>query len=156
VTDEYAARFAESEYAGDEPNTFKELLLRPRPVARISDAPHRDVVRSVRINDLLAPQGLHHELRAAFRVDGACWGVGSIFREAGQDFSDRELEFLGAVAATLGATTRVAVRVRRGARPVVGGPVIVVAGMHGELRRPLPLRSFGWPRWRMRPRAVSL
>ncbi|HEY9358274.1 MAG TPA: LuxR family transcriptional regulator, partial [Arthrobacter sp.] len=75
VTDEHAARFAESEYTGQEPNTFVELLRRPRPVARISDAPHREVVRSIRINDLLRPLGLDHELRAAFRVDNACWGV---------------------------------------------------------------------------------
>ena len=68
------------------------------------------------------PLGLDHELRAAFRVDEACWGVGSIFREAGQDFSDREVEFLAAVAATLAAATRVAVRVQRGPRPAAGGP----------------------------------
>jgi DNA-binding CsgD family transcriptional regulator len=138
VTDEHAARFAESEYTGAEPNTFKELLLRPRPVARISDAPHRDVVRSVRINDLLGPLGLDHELRAAFRVDGACWGVGSIFREGGPDFSDREVEFLDAVAATMAAAIRVAARVQRGARPVADGPVIVIAGVHGELRAATP------------------
>jgi hypothetical protein len=29
-------------------------------------------VRSVRINDLLGPLGLDHELRSAFHVDGAC------------------------------------------------------------------------------------
>ncbi|QCO97256.1 helix-turn-helix transcriptional regulator [Arthrobacter sp. 24S4-2] len=101
VTDESAARFAESEYAGAEPNTFRALLRRPRPVARTSDAPHRDVVRSVRINDLLAPQGLHHELRAAFRVDEACWGVGSIFREGGQDFSDVHGELRAATPAAV-------------------------------------------------------
>ena len=129
VTDEHAARFAESEYTGQEPNTFRELLRRPQPVARISDAPHRDVVRSVRINDILLPLGLDHELRAAFRVDEACWGVGSIFREGGQDFSDREVEFLTAVTATLAAATRVAVRVQRGPRPVTDGPVIVIAGI---------------------------
>ncbi|MFP5311662.1 MAG: LuxR family transcriptional regulator, partial [Actinomycetes bacterium] len=65
--DEYFLRFAQSEYLGREPNTFVELLARPRPVARISDAPHRDVVRSIRVNELLKPLGLEHELRAAFR-----------------------------------------------------------------------------------------
>jgi hypothetical protein len=70
--EEYFLRFAQSEYTGREPNTFAELLRRPRPIARISDAPHREVVRSVRINDLLGPLGLDHELRSAFHVDGAC------------------------------------------------------------------------------------
>lgn len=138
VTDEHAARFAESEYTGREPNTFAELLRRPQPVARISDAPHRDVVRSIRINDLLLPLGLDHELRAAFRVDDACWGVGSLFREAGHDFTDREVEFLGAVAATLAAATRIAVRAAHQARPAAVGPVIVLAGPRGELRAATP------------------
>ncbi len=138
VTDEYAVRFAESEYTGQEPNTFAELLRRPRPVARISDAPHREVVRSVRINDLLVPQGLVHELRAAFRVDDSCWGVGSLFREAGHDFTDREVEFLGAVAATLAAASRIAVRVAHQGRPPAVGPVIVLAGPHGELKAATP------------------
>ncbi|MDE8669909.1 LuxR C-terminal-related transcriptional regulator [Pseudarthrobacter sp. H3Y2-7] len=134
VTEEYAARFAETEYAGQEPNRFAELSRRPRPVARISDAPHRDVMRSVRINDILKPLGLEHELRTVFRVDEACWGVGSIFREPGRDFSDREVEFLAAVAATLAAASRIAVRTAHAGRPTVGGPVIVVAGPRGDLR----------------------
>jgi DNA-binding CsgD family transcriptional regulator len=134
VTEEYAARFAETEYAGQEPNRFAELSRRPRPVARISDAPHREVVRSVRINDILRPLGLEHELRAAFRVDEACWGVGSLFREPGRDFSDREVEFLAGVTATLAAASRIAVRAEHAGRPDAGGPVIVIAGLHGELR----------------------
>lgn len=136
--EEYFLRFAQSEYTGQEPNTFAELLRRPRPIARISDAPHRDVVRSVRINDLLKPLGFEHELRAAFRVDDACWGVGSIFRDAGPDFTDREVEFLGAVAATLAAATRAAVRVAHQTGPAAVGPVIVLAGLHGELQAATP------------------
>ncbi|MDQ0617282.1 helix-turn-helix transcriptional regulator [Arthrobacter globiformis] len=133
VPEEFGLRFAESEYAGSEPNTFTQLVLRPRPVARISDAPHRDVVRSVRLNDLLHPQGLEHELRAAFRLEDVCWGVGSLFRES-QDFSDREVEFLGAITATLAAATRVAVRAGHRAQRSTDGPVIVLVGPHGELR----------------------
>jgi DNA-binding CsgD family transcriptional regulator len=136
--EEYFLRFAQSEYTGQEPNTFVELLRRPRPVARISDVPHRDVVRSVRINDLLRPLGLEHELRAAFRVDEACWGVGSIFREGGRDFTDREVEFLSAVTATLAAATRAVVRVAHPTGPAAVGPVIVLAGLHGDLRAATP------------------
>lgn len=136
--EEYFLRFAQSEYTGREPNTFVELLRRPRPVARISDAPHREVAGSVRINDLLRPLGLEHELRAAFRVDEACWGVGSIFREAGRDFTDREVEFLSAITATLAAATRAVVRVARATGPAAVGPVIVLAGLHGDLRAATP------------------
>jgi DNA-binding CsgD family transcriptional regulator len=135
---EYSARFAESEYSGNEPNTFAQLLRRPMPIARMSDAPHREVVRSVRINELLKPQGLEHELRAAFRVDDACWGVGSIFRDAGRDFTDREVEFLGAVTATLAAATRIAVRAAHPQAPAAVGPVIVIAGRDGGLKAATP------------------
>ncbi|PNI09488.1 helix-turn-helix transcriptional regulator [Arthrobacter sp. AFG7.2] len=135
---EYSARFAESEYTGNEPNTFTQLLRRPLPVARMSDAPHREVAGSVRINELLKPQGLEHELRAAFRVDDACWGVGSIFRDAGRDFTDREVEFLGAVTATLAAATRIAVRAAHPQVPAAVGPVIVIAGRDGGLQAATP------------------
>ncbi len=137
VTDEYAARFAQSEYEGTEPNTFARLALRPVPVARISDAPQREVAGSVRVNDLLRPIGLVHELRGAFRVDQSCWGVGSLFREGGRDFSDREVEFLAAVTAALAAASRVAARARNQLwHP--DGPLIVLAGEHGELRAATP------------------
>lgn len=138
VTDEYAAKFAQSEYEGQEPNTFARLVLRQRPVARISDAPHGEVAGSVRVNDLLRPLGLVHELRGAFTAEQACWGVGSLFRTGGQDFSDREVEFLGAITAALAAATRVSVRVHHQAWPQPQGPVIVLAGLHGELRAATP------------------
>jgi len=133
VLEEYALRFAQTEYAGTEPNPFAELRKRPVPVARMSDAPHRAVVRRARLNDLLRPHGLEHELRAAFRVGEKCWAVGTLFREPGHDFSDREVEFLSAIAETLAAATRVAVRANRQARRAADGPVIILVGPRGEL-----------------------
>lgn len=138
VSAEYAVRFVESEYGGREPNSFATLSLRPQPVARISDAPHSEVAGSVRLNDLLRPQGLVHELRAAFRMDQACWGVGSLFRANGPDFTDREVEFLAAVTAALAAASRVAIRVGHQAWPQPEGPVIVLAGEQGQLRAVTP------------------
>jgi DNA-binding CsgD family transcriptional regulator len=134
VPREWAIRFAECEYGGAEPHTFPVLARRDPPVARISEAPHRDVAGSVRLNDLLRPQGLEHEVRAAFRVDGSCWGVGGLFRDRGSDFSDREVEFLSSITTTLGAATRLAVRARRTGAPDGEGPVIVLVGPRGELR----------------------
>lgn len=147
VPAEYEARFAETEYSGTEPNAFARLLQRGVPVARMSDVPHREVVRSARLNELLRPGGLEHELRAAFRIDGACWAVGGLFREPGADFTDREVEFLVGVAPALAAATRVAVRTgahgrgvsRDGDRPDgAHGPIIVLADPTGELRAATP------------------
>lgn len=138
VPDEYAARFAESEYAGTEPNAFSQLSKRSTPVARMSDVPHREVIRSVRLNDLLRPHGFEHELRGAFLLDGTCWAVGSLFREPGVDFSDREMEFLNAISTTLASATRIAVRSERQLRPGNEGPVIVLTGPGGKLRAATP------------------
>ncbi len=134
VPQEWAIAFAQSEYGGAEPNAFAVLARRDPPVARISEAPHRDVVRSVRLNDLLRPQGLYHEVRMAFRVGGACWGVGGLFRDAGSDFTEREVEFLSSITATLGAATRAAVRVRSTSTWDPVGPVIVLVGPRGDIR----------------------
>lgn len=138
VPPEYEARFAEVEYSGHEPNSFAELVQRSVPVARLSDLPHREVVRSARLNELLRPTGLEHELRAAFSVDGSCWGVGGLFREPGADFTDREVDFLVSVAPALGAATRVAVRADVHCRRGTDGPVIVLAGPCGDLRAATP------------------
>jgi len=77
-------------------------------------------------------------LRAAFRVDDACWGVGGLFREPGADFTDREVDLLASVATTLAAATRIAVRVEGQDRRDADGPVIVLAGPRGELRAATP------------------
>ena len=44
-----------------------------------------------------------------FLADGACWGAAGMVR-AGADFTDRETEFLTAVAPAIAAATRLAVR----------------------------------------------
>lgn len=131
---EFSIAFAESELTGVEPNSFATLVDRDEAAARLSDAPHREVVRSVRVNELLRPQGLEHELRAAFRVDGVCWAVGGVFREPGADFTDREVEFLDAIAGAVATATRVAVRSGGHAQTRAGGPVIILCGPSGELR----------------------
>ncbi len=87
-------------------NFCAHLLRRSRKLSTgTTDAPRSEVAGSIRINELLRPLGLVHELRGAFRVDQSCWGVGSLFREGAGDFSDREVEFLAAVTAALAAAT---------------------------------------------------
>ncbi|WP_405057167.1 helix-turn-helix transcriptional regulator [Kribbella sp. NBC_01505] len=124
---------AETEYVGDVPNSFAELAQHARPVARLSDLPHRDVVGHRRLNEIWRPLGIDHEVRAVFSVDGDCWGAAGFVR-SGSDFTDRELEFLTAVAPAIGAATRVAVR--SGAHGYRGGagPSIIVTGANGEPR----------------------
>jgi DNA-binding CsgD family transcriptional regulator len=127
---EYEPVLATCEYGGTEPHTFAELARRPEPVARLSDVPRRDAARSGRLNEVWRPLGLRHELRAVFRVDGTCWGAAGLVRRG--EFSDREAEFVAAVAPALAAATRVAARC--GAHRAVAGPAIVVVGPDGVPR----------------------
>ncbi|MET7281735.1 helix-turn-helix transcriptional regulator [Kribbella sp. NPDC005582] len=133
IAPDYEPLLAETEYAGDVPNSFAELARRGQPVARLSDLPHREVVRHRRLNDVWRPLGLEHEVRTTFAVDGDCWGAGGFVR-TGSDFTDRELEFLAAVAPAIAAATRVAVRTDAHGYRGETGPSIVVTGPTGEPR----------------------
>ncbi len=133
IPPEYEPRLAETEYGGTDPNSFAELARRAHQVARLSDLPYREVVGHRRLNEVWRPLGIEHEVRTTFIVDGDCWGAAGFVR-SGQDFTDRELEFLGSVAPVIGAATRVAVRTdAHGYRGGIG-PSIVVTGPNGEPR----------------------
>jgi DNA-binding CsgD family transcriptional regulator len=130
---EYEPRLAEAEYAGTDRHSFAELAERSFPVARLSDLPYREVAQHRRLQEVWHPLGLDHELRAVFQVDGATWGGAGLVR-GGPEFTDREVEFLGSVAAVIAAATRVAVRTDARGHRCAGGPAIVVTGPSGEPR----------------------
>jgi DNA-binding CsgD family transcriptional regulator len=130
---EYEQRLAESEYSSDEPHTFARLARRREHLARLSDMPQRDRKRSPRFNSVWRPLGIDRELRVLFVADGACWGAAGMVR-AGRDFSDRETDFLAAVAPAIAVATRLAVRTEAGGSMPVGQPAIVVVGPRGEIR----------------------
>jgi DNA-binding CsgD family transcriptional regulator len=134
---EYEPLLAASEYSPDEPHRFASLALRREPLAKLSDLPERDRNRSSRLNTIWRPLGLNNELRVLFLDDGTCWGAAGMVR-AGRDFTDRETDFLAAVAPTIASATRLAVRSEAGAVRPVGIPAIVVLGLRGELRAATP------------------
>ena len=126
----YEPLLATYEYDGAQPHTFAELAGRPVPVARLSDLPRREAERSGRLTEIWRPLGLDHELRVVFRVDGTSWGAAGLVRRG--EFSDREAEFLTAIAPAVAAATRVAARTRdTGER---ADPAIVVAGPDSRQR----------------------
>jgi DNA-binding CsgD family transcriptional regulator len=137
IPQEYEPLLAASEYSGTEPHTFAELARRSAVVAKFSDLPSREIARSSRFNDVWRPLGLDRELRVTFRVDGACWGAAGLVRRV-NDYSDREVEVLAAVAPAIAAATRVAVRNDPYGSPGGNGPAIVLAGPGGEVRAVTP------------------
>ncbi|WP_326837054.1 LuxR C-terminal-related transcriptional regulator [Amycolatopsis rhabdoformis] len=130
----YEPLLAAYEYDGAEPHTFAELARRPMPVAGLADLPRRDLARSRRFAEVWRPLGLSHELRATFRADGVPWAAAGLVRRGG--FSDREVEFVLAVAPAVAAATRVAARC--GGPAVRAEPAIVVVGADARIRAATP------------------
>jgi DNA-binding CsgD family transcriptional regulator len=137
VAPEYESRLAESEYSAGEPHRFATLALRKMPSAKLSDMPERERNRCLRFNNVWRPLGVDEELRVLFLADGACWGAAGMVR-TGRDFSDRETEFLTAVAPAIATATRLAVRLGATGQKTSGHPAIVVLSPHGEPRAVTP------------------
>ena len=137
VAPEYERWLAEAEYSANEPHTFATLALRKQPIAKLTDMPDRERNRSIRYNEVWRPMGVNQELRVPFLAESACWGAAGMVR-AGRDFTERETDFLIAVAPAVAAATRLAVR--SGLLRVMpdGHPAIVVVGPRGELRAVTP------------------
>jgi DNA-binding CsgD family transcriptional regulator len=134
ISPEYEILLAESEYSfPNEPNTFAGLATRKQGMARLSDLPQRDRNSSARFNNVWRPLGVNRELRTLFFSDGACWGAAGMVR-TDHDFTDRETDFLAAVAPAIADATRVAVRAEVHTSMPGSHPAIVVIGPRGELR----------------------
>jgi DNA-binding CsgD family transcriptional regulator len=98
----------------------------------LSDLPERDRNRSLRFNNVWRPLGVDQELRVLFLADGACWGAAGMVR-SGRDFTDRETDFLTAVAPVIASATRLAVRSEARGWGSNGHPAIVLVGSSGEV-----------------------
>ena len=137
IPSEYEPFLAESEYSAGEPHTFATLVLRKESIAKLSDLPDRDRNRSLRFNNVWRPLGVDQELRVLFLADGMCWGAAGMVR-TGHDFTDRETDFLAAVAPAIASATRLAVRSEAGGWMPGGHPAIVLVGSGGEVRAVTP------------------
>jgi DNA-binding CsgD family transcriptional regulator len=129
----YEPQLARAEYSPQEPHRFATLAHRRQTTAKLSDLSRQERDRSSRLNDVWRPLGLDQELRVLFLAAGACWGAAGMTR-AGRDFTDRELEFLTAVAPAVATATRLAVRSEVHGSAPGRAPAIVVVGPRGELR----------------------
>lgn len=123
---------AESEYAAaPEPHRFATLARRGEITARLSDLSKKERDGSRRVAEVWRPLGVQHELRAVYCTSGRCWG-GAGFVRSDHDFTDREMEFLAAVSASIGAATRLAVRAELGAADGVGRAAVAIVGPDGR------------------------
>ena len=137
IPPEYEPRLAESEYGADQPHSFAGLARRGSTVAKLSDLPEPDRRRSARLQNVWRPLGVEQELRLMFLADGVCWGAAGMVRSGG-DFTDRETDYLAALAPALATATRLAVRSEAQSRSAATRPAVVVVGADGTLRSTTP------------------
>lgn len=127
----------DAEYSTTEHYSFANMVQRRQALTRMSDLPTRERDSSARLQNVWRPLGLHQELRLLFDSDGSCWGAAGLVR-ARSDFSDRETEYLAAVAPAIATATRIAVRTDLATRNAAAPPAIVILDSRGELRSATP------------------
>jgi DNA-binding CsgD family transcriptional regulator len=130
---EYEPPLAEAEYAPGEPHTFAELAHRSAVVTRLSELDRAARARSRRVNGVWRPLGIDQEARVVFLAAGTAWGAAGLVRRH-RDFSDREAEYLAAVAPALATAVRLAVRLDIAAPRTVPGSAVVVLDPSGAAR----------------------
>lgn len=136
------AMAVELEYGDAEsPDSF-ESMVRSRVRTRTLREASGDQVRSTRrFADLLAPYGLHDEMRLVFRgSDGLVWGICSMSRRGQRRFDVEEEALLGSVVSEIGDGLRAMLfrdsvnRLRVGSE----GPAIAVIGPDNEFDSATP------------------
>lgn len=124
------------EYGADpEPGSFDTMRGRPVPVRTHREATGGRPRSSRFYAEVLAPNGLDHEVRMIFRDDhGLAWGACTLAR-SGADFSEDEADALGSVVGEVAhglSSTLFRDQVTRwSARP--DGPALVVVDALGEV-----------------------
>jgi DNA-binding CsgD family transcriptional regulator len=142
---EYEPRLAEAESRPDEPYSFADLAARRITVSRSADRDAAARDRGLRFASVWRPLGIDEEARVQFLDGPACWGAAGIVR-TGSGFSDREAEFLAAVAPALAAATRLAVRAERSTTGNGDGTAVLVLDRGGAVVSRTP----GVDAWRAR------
>src|SRR5579859_3429726 len=96
ILERAAAQFLENEFLQDDVNKFSWLARSATPVGDLIQATQRQLERSLRYREILAPLALGDELRAALITSGACWGFLCLHRDqSSPHFTAAEAAFIG-------------------------------------------------------------
>lgn len=140
---------AESEYGPDPPrNSFRSVAQLPTPARVSREAADGDWRDSRHYAELLAPFGLHDELRMVFPArDGRPWGMATMSRGPGLPFDDGSVRVLAPSLRAIGEGLRATLLrqscagVTSGCREVgheEHGPAVVVVGPDNALADATP------------------
>jgi DNA-binding CsgD family transcriptional regulator len=98
---------ARGELEGGDANRFDALERSGQYIATLLDATGGDAATSARHRDVLAPRGLHDELRLLARSGNVTWGAVALARASDTPpFSPDECRFLASIASQLGRGLR--------------------------------------------------
>lgn len=126
--------FVENEWMEDDFAKFSALARVGRGTTTLHLATGGAPERSGRFRRLLLPLGLRHELRAALRVGGVCWGVLCLVRrgEVG-DFTPPEMLMVERIGPVIADGLRRAARAPLGPDTADAGPGTVLLGEDGAI-----------------------
>jgi hypothetical protein len=120
-------RLFEIEYGEDDVAKFSTLSRELTPVGSLSDATERELGKSKRYRDVLAPAGFEHELRAALRSGKHTWGALFLLRRgATGDFVSEEEAFVRELADSFGDAIRATLRSAHADRAAGAGRAILL------------------------------
>lgn len=142
IKDRFVAdpRFPRYEYSVDDFNKFAHLARQRPPTGILSHVTDGRPEQSARYRDLLAPLGVHDELRAAFVIEGNCWGGCALYRNAGsRGFRGDEASLVAELSPILAEGFRRAILVAgASAGPDDDAPGLVLLDAHDGIRSITP------------------
>jgi DNA-binding CsgD family transcriptional regulator len=126
--------FIQNEFFDLDVNKWAELAARRPGVGTLAQATAGEMDASPRYREIFRPLGFGDELRAVFRVGGACWGYMCMHREAGARFSREEVAWVDSLAPHLAEGIRAGILVASTEfGDVEDAPGLVVIGSDGSL-----------------------
>ena len=126
--------FIQNEFFDADINKWTGLARHRMGVGTLVQATGDDMEASPRYRDIFRPLGLGDELRAVFRVGGACWGYMCLHREAGMPFSRQEMAYVHGLAPRVAEGIRAGILIASTELASVGdSPGLVLVASDGSL-----------------------
>jgi DNA-binding CsgD family transcriptional regulator len=126
--------FIENEFLDTDVNKWTALATHRLGVRTLAQATGGHLEASARYRDVFRPLGFGDELRAVFRVGGACWGYMCLHREAGAPFSRQEVAYVRRLAPRVGEGIRAGILIASTELAGVGdSPGLVLVASDGSL-----------------------
>jgi DNA-binding CsgD family transcriptional regulator len=134
IPSETVPYFIQNEFFDADVNKWTGLATHRPGVRTLAQATGGHIEASARYRDIFRPLGFGDELRAVFRVGGACWGYMCLHRETGSLFSRQEVAYVHRLARFVAEGIRAGILVESTELVAVGdSPGLVIVASDGSL-----------------------